>query len=623
VGLVSNRLIATVVAVLCAAGLVAVPAGASTGATGARHGARYPNEPLAVGTGGAVASMDVGASRAGIDVLRRGGNAVDAAVATASALGVTVPFVAGPGGGGFMVIYNARTHKVTTIDGRETCPSACTSSLFIDPTTGQPMNYTTASDQPLSTGVPGNVATWATAVNKFGRLSFGADLQPAITLAKRGFKVNFDFNQLEQSGLSTLQAYPASRSLLLTSSGDPLPIGTLLRDPDLAHTYELLARKGPAALYDGPIGKAIVQADDHPVLTPGQTIVTNPGIMTVKDLRSYRTRAPAPTTVKYRGLKVYGMAPPSSGGSTEGEILNILSGYPLGSEPRVQALFQYLEASRLAYADRNAYVGDPDFVNVPLKGLLDPAFAATRRCLIGSTAATSPVAAGSPFAPFAGCSGTAAATQASSASPEAHHTNNIVTEDKWGDIVAYTNTINFFGGSGQVVPGYGFLLNDELTDFDFAPPPSGAPDPNLPAAGKEPRSSMGPVIAVRNGRPVFAIGAAGGSTIITTVVQILINHVDFGMSLPDALAAPRVSQTNSSSNTSLAEPDFYTSALAQQLTSQYGEKFSLATGSILPLDNYPGDATALQMLGRGRAEAIAEPVRLGAGSALVVTPKSK
>ncbi len=614
----SHRRIATVVAVLCAAGSVVIPAGASA----SRHRARYPNEPLAVGTGGAVASMDVGASRAGIDVLRRGGNAVDAAVATASALGVTVPWVAGPGGGGFMVIYNARTHRVTTIDGRETCPAACTSNLFIDPATGKPMNYTAASDQPLSTGVPGNVATWSTAVRDFGRLSLKADLQPAIAVARRGFAVNFDFNQLEQSSLSTLQAYPASRSLLLTPSGQPLPIGTWLRNPDLAHTYELIARHGPSALYDGPIGQAIVQADDHPVLTPGQTIVTNPGIMTVNDLRSYRTRTLAPTRVKYRGLDVYGMAPPSSGGSTEGEILNILNGYRLGSEPRAEALFHFIEASRLAYADRNAYVGDPDYVHVPLAGLLNPGFAAERRCLIGNTALTSPVAPGSPFAPFHGCSGSAA-SQASSSTPEAHHTNNIVTEDKWGDIVAYTNTINFFGGSGQVVPGYGFLLNDELTDFDFAPSSPGAYDPNLPAAGKEPRSSMGPVIALRDGRPQFAIGAAGGSTIIETVVQTLINHVDFGMSLPAALAAPRVSQTNSASNTSLAEPDFYNSALAHQLTSQYGEKFALATGPILPLDNYPGDATALQMLGRHRAEAIAEPVRLGGGSALVVHPHSR
>ena len=288
----SPRRIATVIAVLCAAGSVAMPADASAGATGARHRAGYPDEPVAAGTGGAVASMDVGASRAGVEVLRRGGNAVDAAVATASALGVTVPFVAGPGGGGFMVVYNARAHTVTTIDGRETCPSACTTNLFIDPTTGQPMNYTAASDQPLSTGVPSNVATWASAVRNLGRLSLNDDLQPAIALANRGFAVNFDFNQLEESGLSTLQAYPASRSLLLTASGDPLPVGTWLRDPDLAHTYQLIARRGASALYDGPIGRAIVQADDHPMLTPGQTIVTDPGIMTMKDLQRTPTATP-------------------------------------------------------------------------------------------------------------------------------------------------------------------------------------------------------------------------------------------------------------------------------------------------------------------------------------------
>ncbi|HEY6522577.1 MAG TPA: gamma-glutamyltransferase [Solirubrobacteraceae bacterium] len=611
-----GRRIAGLAVALCAVFCAALPAAASAhrGHGGHPSGAVTP---VASGSGGAVASMDVGASQAGIDVLKRGGNAVDAAVATASALGVTVPWVAGPGGGGFMVIYNARSHTVTTVDGRETCPAACTSTMFLN-SSGQPQNYTAASDQPLSTGVPSNLATWATALRHYGRLSLGDDLQPAIKVARRGFAVNFDFNQLEQSSLSTLQAYPASRSLLLTPSGDPLPVGTWLRNPDLAHTYELIARHGASALYDGPIGQAIVQAVDHPVLTPGQTVVNEPGIMTTGDLRAYRTRILAPTKVNYRGLDVYGMAPPSSGGSTEGEILNILNGFPLSSEPRAKALFQYLEASRLAYADRNAYVGDPDFVNVPLSGLLDPAFAASRRCLIGNTAATSPVAPGSPFAPFGSCPAASASSQASSASPEAHHTNNIVTEDKWGDVVAYTNTINFFGGSGQVVPGYGFLLNDELTDFDFAPPSAGATDPNLPAPGKEPRSSMGPVIALQHGQPQFAIGAAGGSTIIETVVQTLINHVDFGMSLSDALAAPRVAQTNSSSNTSEAEPDFFNSQLAQQLTSQYGEKFSLATGPILPLDNYPGDATALQMLGRGQAEAIAEPVRLGGGSALAL-----
>jgi gamma-glutamyltranspeptidase/glutathione hydrolase len=602
-----------VVSAVCALAVVllALPSGARA-AAGQDPGTPV-QEPVAVGTGGGVASMDTDATQAGIDVLAHGGNAIDAAVATASTLGVTIPFVAGPGGGGFMVIYLAKTHQVVTIDGRENCPAACTTTMFIDPQTGQPYGYDYASDQPLATGVPSMVATWAQAVSRYGRNSLAKDLQPAIGVAERGFRVNADFQQLTESGLPELQAYPASH-WLLTASGQPLPVGYLLRNPDLAKTYRLLARYGPSYLYNGPLGQAIVQADDHPVLTPGQKVVALPGIMTMNDLRAYQARVQAPTHVRYRGLDIYSMAPPSSSGTTVGEALNILSGYNLSAEPRATALFHYLEASRLSYADRNAYVGDPRYVSVPVSGLLSPAFAATRRCLIHNQALVSPVAPGNPYPPFASCPSQSTTQPA----PEGGHTNNIVTVDKWGNIVAYTNTINFFGGSGQTVPGYGFLLNNEMTDFDFAPPAAGAADPNLPAGGKQPRSSMGPVIAFRDGQPVFSVGAAGGSTIITTILQIIMNHVDFGMSLPAALAAPRVSQTNSA--TSLAEPAFYNSALARQLTSQFGEKFTLATGPILPLDNYPGDATAVAILGHGLVESIAEPVRLGGGSALVVHP---
>jgi gamma-glutamyltranspeptidase / glutathione hydrolase len=578
-------------------------------------GAVLTKEPVAVGTGGAAASMSLQASAAAIKVLKGGGNAIDAAVAAAAAMGVSIPFVAGPGGGGFMVIYLARRHEVITIDGRENCPSACTTTMFINPKTGQPYNYFYASDQPLSTGVPSMVATWAKAVLLYGNKTLANDLQPAIQTADHGFRVNQDFRQLEQSDLPELRSYTASRELLLTKSGGVLPKGYLLRNPDLAHTYQLLAKYGPSYLYNGPIGQAIVAADDHPALYPGQQVVHLDGIMKMSDLRSYRAYVRAPTHVRYRGLDVYSMAPPSSSGTTVGEALNILNGYNLKAEPRVQALFHYLEASRLAYADRDAYVGDPRYVGVPVKSLLNPKFAATRRCLIHNTALTSPVAPGDPTPPYEKCQ-----TQDTPAPTvnEGRHTNNIVTTDKWGDIVTYTNTINFFGGSGQVVPGYGFLLNDEMTDFDFAPPAPGAYDPNLPAGGKQPRSSMGGAIVLRDGKPDFTVGAAGGSTIITTILQIILNHVDFGMPLPQALAAPRVSQTNST--TSLAEPKFYYSALAHQLTRQYGEKFTLSTGPILPLDYYPGDATGLQFLGHGLLQAVAEPVRLGGGSALVVDP---
>jgi gamma-glutamyltranspeptidase / glutathione hydrolase len=460
------------------------------------------------------------------------------------------------------------------------------------------------------------VATWAKAVKRYGARRFGADLQPAIAIARRGFRVDRDFVQLERSGLKLLRAYPASRSLFLTKGGQPLPVGSVLRNPDLARTYSLLAQHGPSYLYGGPLGSAIVDAVDHPVLAAGQKLVTRPGIMTTADLRAYVARVKAPTSVTYRGLRIDSTPPPSSGGSTVAEALNILSGWDLGTEPRATALFHYLEASRLAYADRDRYVGDPRYVHVPLKQLLSTAFAASRRCLVRGRALKSPVAPGNLSG--IGCGKGSSSTAANSASPERHHTNNIVAVDKQGDIAVYTNTINFFGGSGQTVPGYGFLLNDELTDFDFAPATKGTPDPNLPAGGKQPRSSIGPTIAFDHGKPVFALGAAGGSTIPTTILQTIVNHVDFGMPLAAALAAPRVSQTDSP--TSLAEPAFYNSPLRHQLNTRFGEQFSLATGSVLPLDHYPGDATALSFLGGGRVQAIAEPLRLFGGSALVVHP---
>ena len=614
-----RRLISVSVLSALAAVAAAVPslASAAPGSAAAAAGnAGAGKQPTAVGTGGGAASMDLNASKAAIAVLKQGGNAIDAAVAAASTMGVTIPFVAGPGGGGFMVIYLARTHQVVTIDGRENCPAACTPGMFLDHKTGQPLDYFFASDQPLATGIPSMVATWAKAVSRYGRLSLATDLQPAIDVAQRGFRINADFRQLEQSDLPELRAYTASRKLFLTPAGNPLPVGSVLRNPDLAKTYQLLASHGPSYLYDGPLGRAIVQADDHPALAPGgNKVVKLRGIMSMSDLRGYKARVQAPTHVSYRGLDIYSMAPPSSSGTTVGEALNILSGWNLSAEPRATALFHYLEATRLAYADRNAWVGDPRYVGVPVHSLLDPRFAATRRCLVHHTALTSPVAPGDPFPPYQKCKNQGTPAPAGN---EGMHTNNIVTADKQGDVVGYTNTINFFGGSGETVPGYGFLLNNEMTDFDFAPPAPGAYDPNLPAGGKQPRSSMGPAIALHDGTPAFTVGAAGGSTIPTTILQIILNHVDFGMSLPAALAAPRVSQRNSS--TSLAEPAFYDSALAKQLTSQFGEQFSLATGPILPLDHYPGDATGLAFLGHGRIQAVAEPVRLFGGSALVVHP---
>jgi gamma-glutamyltranspeptidase/glutathione hydrolase len=572
-------------------------------------------QSVAVGKGGAVASTDLDASRAGIAVLKNGGNAIDAAVAVASTLGVTQPFVAGPGGGGYMVIYLAKTHQVVTIDGREMCPSGCTPQFFLDPKTGKPLAFEDARRSGLSMGVPGQVATWTTAVQKYGRSTFAADLQPAVKVAQNGFTISPDFVQQEKQALPDLQTFTASRKLFLTKSGQPLPVGSTLRNPDLARTYTLLAKNGGSYLYSGALGADIAKAVQHPPVAKGNTFYVRPGIMTRQDLANYTAKVRAPTHVTYRGLDVYGMAPSSSGGTTVGEALNILSGWNLGKEDRDDAIYQYLEASRLAFADRNAYIGDSDYVPVPEKGLLDPAYAATRRCLVQGHALTSPVTPGVPFSPYAGCasSGTAA-----NPTHEGQQTNHLTTADKWGNVVSYTNTIEQVAGSGMTVPGRGFLMNNEMTDFDFAPATPTTYDPNLPAPGKRPRSSMSPTIVLKNGAPDFAVGSPGGSTIITTVLQILINHIDFGMTLPQAIAAPRASQRNATNSD--AEPAFYNSALRQKLVSEYGESFDQVTGPVLPIDQWIGNATGIQMLPGGRFQAAAEPVRLGGGSALVVDP---
>jgi gamma-glutamyltranspeptidase/glutathione hydrolase len=595
------------------------PAAASDDRPGSSHPTRQQSvtkQPVATGYGGAVASADLDASKAGIDVLRRGGNAVDAAVAVASTLGVTEPFVAGPGGGGYMVVYLARQHRVLVLDGRETCSASCNSQLFIDPNTGKPLPFEQARRSGLSVGVPGMVATWSAAVQRYGKRSFASDLQPAIGVAQRGFTVDGNFNQQEQAALADLQTFASSRSLFLTKSGQPLPVGSRLRNPDLARTYQELARHGAAYLYRGPLGADISRVVQRPPVVAGVAdFPIRPGHMTGTDLAAYRVVKRDPTHVNYRGLDVYGMPPSSSGGLTVGETLNILSGFPLPSEPRAKALFQYLEASRLAFADRNAYIGDPAYVDVPQHGLLDPAYAATRRCLIKDTALTSPVAPGSPYPPYGGCGSTA---PSGTPDHEGTETNHLVVADRDGNVVSYTNTIEQLAGSGITVPGRGFLLNNEMTDFDFAPATPGTYDPNLPAAGKRPRSSMSPTIVLKNGRFDFAVGSPGGATIITTVAQILLNHIDFGMSLPAAIAAPRASQRNAAATE--AEPAFTSSALAATLASTYGEQFKTVTGPVLPLNSWIGNATGVQALGHGRYQAAAEPVRQLGGSALVVSP---
>ncbi|MFL6075621.1 MAG: gamma-glutamyltransferase, partial [Mycobacteriales bacterium] len=498
-----------------------------------------PHVPTAVGYGGAVASVDPDATQAGLDVLRHGGTAADAAVAVAATLGVTEPYVAGVGGGGFLVHYDARTHRISTLDGREKAPAAFTPTVFTDGN-GNALDFFTVVTSGLSVGVPGNLLTWQEALNRWGTMSLRDALRPAERVADRGFVVDQTFHDQTASNTARLGKFAASSKLFLPG-GQPPAVGSVFRNPDLAATYRQIGAQGVGALYRGSIGNDLVKVAQNPDVTPGNSVYH--GLMTAADLAAYTAPGRAPTHVNYRDLDVYGMAPPSSGGSTVGEALNILSHFPMSGD-RVQALHDYLEASKLSYADRNRWVGDPDQVDVPLSGLLSPAYGASRACLVDQAhAATAPVPPGDPTRPATGC----AAAGAGAAEPrEGTSTNHFVVADRWGDVVSYTNTIEQIAGSAITVPGRGFLLNNELTDFDFVPLQAGVPDPNLPAADKRPRSSMSPTIVLRHGQPWLAVGSPGGSTIITTTLQILLDRIDFGMSLPDAIAAPRISQRNRS-----------------------------------------------------------------------------
>jgi gamma-glutamyltranspeptidase/glutathione hydrolase len=580
---------------------------------GARAPAAQPvKEAVAVGTGGAVASVDPDATRAGIEILREGGNAVDAAVAANAVLGVTEPFVAGIGGGGFMVVYLAAEHRVITIDGRETAPQTFPANAFVDPATGQPIPFFPQRvTSGMAVGVPGTLATWAKAASEFGTMPFKHLLQPAIAVAQNGFTVDDTFRSQVASNLARLDAFTSSRALFLTPDGQPPEVGSTFRNPDLAHTYRLISQDGAAAFYDGPIGAALVDTVQHPPVAADSQLGFNvpPGVMTTGDLARYVSPLRAPTHVAYRGYDVYGMGPPSSGGSTVGEALNILEGFDMSTPDRALALHRYLEASKLAFADRNRWVGDPDFVSVPLDGLLSKDFAAERRCLIGGTALPTPVAPGSPFPPFSPCASVAA--PAAPATGETS-TNHLTVIDRYGNIVAYTSTIEQIAGSAITVPGYGFLLNNELTDFDPVPASPGVPDPNLPAGGKRPRSSMAPTIVLHDGRPLLGVGTPGSSMIITTVLQILLNRLDFAMSLPDAIAAPRVSQRNTPTN--VAEPSFI---------SQYGANLQARFGQLFTSTPEIGAATGIEVLPDGELQAAAEPLRRGGGAAAVVCPAAE
>lgn len=553
--------------------------------------------PVARGTGGAAATISEQATTSAIAILDQGGNAVDAAVAAAATLGVTDPFSCGIGGGGFMVIYLAEDRRVITIDHRETAPAATLPTLFIED--GKEMDFDTAVASGLSVGVPGTVRGWHEALQRYGTMSLAQVLAPAITVAEDGFTVDANFSSLVSQNERKFNRFPATAALYLRN-GKAIPSGTLLRNPDLARTYRLLADGGVDAFYAGPLARAIVDTVNRPPTAPGLSVRGNR--MTLADLANYEARLRLPVHSTYRGYDLYGMALPSSGGVTVFEALNILEGYDLKTLPREQLEHLYLEASRLAFADRDAYLADPEYVDAPAAGLLSKDYAARRRGLIDQgRAAPGVVAAGDPY-PFQQDPSYPLRPAPRTLQPESAHTTHLTVSDKDGNVVAYTFTIEDWGGSGMVVPGYGFLLNNELTDFDFT-----APHPNIPEAGKRPRSSMTPTIALKDGKPAFSIGSPGGSTIITTVLQTIVNYVDLGMPMDQAIDAPRLSQRNGAVTD--VEPGFAGSAQAKALA-RMGQRWSDHPAEI-------GAANALVFNADGTVTAVSEGHRHGVGSARV------
>jgi gamma-glutamyltranspeptidase / glutathione hydrolase len=468
---------------------------------------------------GMVVAQEKIAAQLGADVLRRGGNAVDAAVATGFAMAVTYPRAGNIGGGGFMIIHSAERQADVAIDYREAAPAAMTRDIFLGPD-GKP-DSVKSRDSALGIGVPGTVAGLTLALEKYGSGKFTlADLlKPAIDLARDGIVVTDDNADTLPNWYRRLARWPASAKIFARADGTSLREGDTLVQADLAATLSAIATLGGRGFYEGPVAEKLAAA-----------IHDAGGIMTTEDLKSYQAVIRAPVRGSYRGYDILAMPQPSSGGVVLLETLNILEGFPMremkqGSAPSLHVM---IEAMKRGYADRARYLGDPAFVNAPVATLISKDYAARQRASIDPDRAT-------PW------------TDALSATPprEGSNTTHFSVVDSRGNAVSNTYTLNFSYGIGLVAEGTGVLLNNELDDFTAAPGATNAFglvgfEANLPGPGKRPLSSMSPTIVLKDGKPVLVTGSPGGSRIISTVLQVIVNVIDYGMDVAAAVAAPRL-----------------------------------------------------------------------------------
>jgi gamma-glutamyltranspeptidase/glutathione hydrolase len=496
---------------LALAGALLLPACATTTAPLATR----PPSTTQADAPGIVSAADPRAAAAGVEILRRGGSATDAAIATMLALNVVEPQNSGIGGGTFYVRSDG-AGAVTTIDGRETAPRAAGPDWFLGPD-GKPLPGRELMAGARSAGVPGALATMAEVHARFGKLPWAELFQPAIRLARDGFVVSkrmhngLDLYGRHVTGWAKQTYFP---------SGEPVAAGTTMRVPELAQTFERIAREGAASFYRGDSAKRIASA-----LSGAEQ---RPSPMTAAEVTGYQAKERAPICAMYRVYKICGMGPPSSGGITVLMILKQLERFDMAKLGRASPVAWHLlaESERLAYADRDMYIADPDFVAVPVAGLLDPAYLASRSALIHEDRSLAAIEPGKPAgapvrqrAPFKDDPGT----------------TDLAVADGHGEVVSVTTTINGYFGSGIAVDGY--MLNNELPDFDAAPAKDGYLVVNRVEGGKRPRSSMAPTIVYGpDGKVRLAIGAAGGSTIICQVAKALIGVLDWNMSAQDAIA---------------------------------------------------------------------------------------
>ncbi|HET7709325.1 MAG TPA: gamma-glutamyltransferase [Sphingomicrobium sp.] len=487
--------------------------------------AANPPAPSRAAPPGMVSAADPRAAEAGAEMLRRGGNAADAALATMLALTVVEPQSSGIGGGGFLV-YSTGGAAPVTYDGREIAPAAADGKWFW--ANGAPIPIDQAIPGGKSVGVPGNIRLMALAHGKHGKLPWKSLFEPAIRLARDGFaitkRLHFALARGDDEGLSVAALSAAGRALYFGADGQPRPVGTVIRNPALADFLEQLSERGPDSFYVGPNARAIVAEVNGSA--------RNPSRMTAGDVASYDAKARPAVCGDYRGYRVCGMGPPSSGATTVFAILKQLERFDIANlGPRSgQAWHLIAESMRLAYADRDQFLGDPDFVSVPVAGLIDPGYLAQRSALIAPDRSIAEAGAGSPAgAPAMACAGPAVE----------RGTSHFVAVDRWGNVASETSTIESAFGSGLVVNGY--YLNNELTDFSFWPTKDGCPVANRVDGGKRPRSSMSPTIVYGpDGKVRLALGAAGGATIIAQVAKAIIGVVDWKLTAQDAIALPAI-----------------------------------------------------------------------------------